>query len=47
MVNPLVDFWRIGNPRLRGYTLRKNYFSGFIQRRLDYIFTSNNIQEYF
>ena len=27
------------------YTFRKNYFLGFIQRRLDYIFVSNNIQE--
>ena len=35
------------NPSLKRYTFRKNHFSGFIQRRLDYIFISNNIQECF
>ena len=45
--NNLVDIWRIRNPNLKQYTFRKNHFSGFIQRRLDYIFISNNIQEYF
>ena len=45
--NNLVDIWRIRNPSLKRYTFRKNHFSGFIQRRLDYIFISNNIQEYF
>ena len=41
----LIDIWRIPNPILKRYTFRKNHFSGFIQRRLDYIFVSNNIQE--
>ena len=41
----LIDIWRIHSPILKRYTSRKNYFSGFIQRRLDYIFVSNNIQE--
>ena len=41
----LIDIWRIRNPILKRYTFRKNHFSGFIQRRLDYIFVSNNIQE--
>ena len=45
--NNLVDIWRIRNPYLQRYTFRKNHFSGFIQSRLDYIFISNNIQEYF
>ena len=44
--NNLTDIWRIRNPNLKRYTFRKNHFSGFIQRRLDYIFMSNNIQEY-
>ena len=41
----LIDIWRIRNPILKRYTFRKNHFSGFIQRRLYYIFVSNNIQE--
>ena len=41
----LIDIWRIRNPILKRYTFRKNHFSGFIQRRLDYIFVSNSIQE--
>ena len=40
-----------GNPALKKksvskcYTFRKNHFSGYIQRRLDYIFVSNTLQE--
>ena len=45
--NNLVDIWRIRNPSLKRCTFGKNHFSGFIQSRLDYIFISNNIQEYF
>ena len=41
----LIDIWRIRNPILKRYNFRKNHFSGLIQRRLDYIFVSNNIQE--
>ena len=41
----LIDIWRIRNPILKRYTFRKNHFSRFIQRRLDYMFVSNNIQE--
>ena len=44
--NNLVDIWRIRNPSSKRFTFRKNHFSGFIQRRLDYIFISNNMQEY-
>ena len=42
----MVDIWRNRNPKSKNYTFRKNHFSGFIQRRLDIIFVSNNIQEY-
>ena len=41
----LIGIRRIRNPILKRYTFRKNHFSGFIQRRLDYIFVSNSIQE--
>ena len=44
--NNLVDIWRIRNPSSKRFTFRKNHFSGFIQRRLDYVFISNNMQEY-
>ena len=45
--NNLVDIWRIRNQSLKRYNSKKNHFSGFIQDRLDYIFISNNMQEYF
>ena len=41
----LIDIWRIRNPFSKRYTFRKNHFSGYIQRRLDYIFVSNTLQE--
>ena len=41
----LSDVWRIRNPTSNRYTYRKNHFSGYIQRRLDYIFFSNNLQD--
>ena len=41
----LVDIWRIRNPKTKRYTFRQNHFSGFLQRRLDYIFVSNSLQE--
>ena len=41
----LCDIWRIRNPRFKRYTLRQNHLSGFIQRRLDYFFMSNVLQE--
>ena len=43
----LIDIWRIRNPSFKRCTFGKNHLSGFIQGRLDYIFISNNIQEYF
>ena len=41
----LVDIWRLRNSKKKRFTFRQKQFSGFIQRRLDYIFISNNIQE--
>ena len=42
----LIDIWRVRSPSSTRFTFRKNRFSGFIQRRLDYIFISNSIQEF-
>ena len=42
----LTNIWRIRNPCVKRYTFRQNYFSGFIQCRLDYIFIYNSIQEH-
>ena len=42
----LMDIWRIRNPKAKQYTFRQKYASGFLQRRLDYFFISNNIQEF-
>ena len=41
----LCDIWRIRNPKTIAFTFRQKYFSGIIQRRLDYIFISNSLQE--
>ena len=41
----LCDIWRIRNPNLRRFSFRQNHFSGYIQRRLDYFFISNILQE--
>ena len=41
----LSDIWRIRNPTSNRYTYRKNHFSGYIQRRLDFNFFSNNLQD--
>jgi len=40
----LIDIWRIRNPTKRRYTFRQNHRSGFLQRRLDYLFISNHLQ---
>ena len=42
----LCDIWRIRNPKKRKYTLKQKHLSGIIQRRLDYTFISQNLQEY-
>ena len=41
----LCDIWRIRNPNLKRFTCRQNHFSGYIQRRLDFFFISNTLQE--
>ena len=41
----LYDIWRIRNPKAKQYTFTQQHFSGFIQRRLDYIFVSQNFHE--
>ena len=38
-------FWRIRNSFWKHYTLRENDFSGYIQRRLDYISVYYALQE--
>ena len=42
----LRDIWRIRNPKKRKHSFRQKHLSGIIQRRLDYIFISQNLQEY-
>ena len=34
------------NPKLNSYSFRQNHSSYFIQRRLDYFFVSNDLQEH-
>ena len=41
----LIHIWRVRNSSSTHFTFRKSYFSGFIQRRLDYIFMSNSVQQ--
>ena len=41
----LCDIWRIRNPKIKRFTFRQQHTSGFIQRRLDYFFVSNLLQE--
>ena len=40
------DIWRIRNPKLQNFTFRQNHCTGFIERRLDYIFVFNWLQEF-
>ena len=42
----LSEIWRIRNPKKCKYTFRQKHLSGIIQRRLDYMFISQNLQEY-
>ena len=32
----VCDIWRIRNPKVKHFTLRQQYCSGYIQQRLDY-----------
>ena len=48
----LIDNWRVRNPLSTPFinlyplfTFRKNHISGFIKRRLEYIFVSNSVQK--
>ena len=41
----LCDIWRIRNPKSKAFTFRQRHFPGILQRRLDYLFVLNNIQE--
>ena len=41
----LCDIWRIRNPKIKRFTFRQQHISGFTQRRLDYFFLSNLLQE--
>ena len=41
----LSDIWRIQNPTEKPFTFCQNHISGYIQRRLDYFFVSNKLQE--
>ena len=41
----LCDIWKIRNPKIKRFTFRQEHISGFIQRRLDYFFLSNLLQE--
>ena len=42
----LCNIWRIRNPSKKLYTFRENHSSGIINRRLDYIFILNKLQEF-
>ena len=41
----LCDIWRIRNPKTKRYTFRQRHYSGYLQRRLDYIFISDSLQQ--
>ena len=42
----ICDIWRIRNPKHQNFTFRQNHSTGLIERRLDYIFVSNRLQEF-
>ena len=42
----LCDICRIRRPPKKRYTFHQNQVSGFIQRKLDYFFVSNTIQDF-
>ena len=41
----LCDIRRIKHPKTKTFTFRQKHFSGFIPRRLHYIFVSQNLLE--
>ena len=42
----LCNIWRIRNPLEKSFTFQQNHSSGILNRRLDYIFISNKLQEF-
>ena len=40
----LCDIWRVHNPHKKLFTFQQKHFTGVIQRRLDYIFAFNSLQ---
>ena len=42
----ICDVWRIRNPKRQNFTFRQSHSTRFIERRLDYIFISNFLQEF-
>ena len=41
----LADIWRIRNPKTKRSTFKQYHGTGFTQRRSDYFFISNQLQE--
>ena len=41
----LCDICRICNPKRKQFTFKQYHSTGFIQRKLDYLFVSNSLQE--
>ena len=41
----LVDIWRVRNQNKRRYTFCQSHQAGYLQRRLEYFFISNSLQE--
>ena len=41
----LCDTWRIRNPKSKAFSFRQHHVSGILQRRLDCLFISKNMQE--
>ena len=41
----LCDIWRLRIPNMKQFTFRQKHASGFIQRRLDYFFIANSLQD--
>ena len=42
----ICDIWIIRNPKHQNFTFRQNHSTGFIVRRLGYVFISNCLQEF-
>ena len=42
----LCDIWRVRNMKSKRFTFGQKHSSDFIQRRLDYMFISNTLQEF-